>query len=215
MYPSGSKNPWTVPRLWPDSTVFVLGSGPSMKTLEGSDLLRNKHIIAVHYAFLVGSWVDVLFMGDARCYWELQDKIDAFKGLKISLNIHNPPKHKSTEDLAPDIKIINMQAKPYGLITDRTKVCYNGGAGAAAINLAYHLGAKRIILFGFDMKMKNGKRSYFPSIHQDSGRIAKWNQGKIWSQIVKDCQRLKVEIFNATPDSALKCIPKIKLGKIL
>ena len=222
-YPSGCDMPWKVPKkLWKDETVFVLGSGPSIKNLVGKmDLFKNRKVIAVHDAFLLdssGFYTDVLFIGDARFYWENETRrkiVDKFAGLKVSSNIQVVNKWDTLEGRS-DIKIVDIVWKKPGLFTGlRDTIYYNGGAGNAAISLVANLGAKKIILYGFDCKFTHGRLHHFPSIHEKSSQIKVWSEGRIWDGILKDAKRHNIEIVNTTPDSDLEYVKKVNLKDYL
>jgi len=209
-YKSGSKTPWHIPKMYKEETIFVLGSGPSLGLLHGSTILKDKIVISVHDAFQISSWVKIHFMGDARAYWEKKDLIDKLNILKVSTNIQTE-KHPSVEGLS-DIKVVNIIWKIPGLNLDSdTTLRYNGGAGACCIDFAAHLGARRIVLFGFDNKFKNGRLHYFPSIHEKPSQIKVWGMERIWKAILQDSEYHKIEIVNATPDSALPFVKRVDL----
>ena len=59
------------------------------------------------------------------------------------------------------IKVLNCQIAEKGLSRNAEAVNSGGNSGYQAINLAYHLGATRIILLGFDMHHHGGKSHWF------------------------------------------------------
>ena len=80
---------------------------------------------------------------------------------------------------------------------------FNSSSGGSAVNVAYLLGAKRIILLGFDMRFVDGKSNWwqydqFPKT--DKGYA---NFIRPFYKIKEDAYKLGVEILNATPSSAL------------
>ena len=87
-------------------------------------------------------------------------------------------------------------------------------SGFAAISFALHLGFKRLVLVGFDMRIVDGQRHFFgdhplPLRNTDA------------SQFVTDFERAAkalpadIQITNATPHSALRCFPYRPLEDVL
>lgn len=88
-------------------------------------------------------------------------------------------------------------------------------SGFQAVHLAAHLGAKRILLFGFDMHERNGKHFFGPhppEIELDSPYQDFLNYFK------SSAAQFKLrgfEIINCTPGSALKCFPYVPEAEAL
>ena len=95
---------------------------------------------------------------------------------------------------------------------DPEKICWNHNSGAAAINVAAHAGAKRIILLGFDMQLsKDGKANWHPNVldKPDPDIYPKFLEG--FKAVAKDLG-LKypgVGVVNITDDSKLDEFPKV------
>ena len=93
---------------------------------------------------------------------------------------------------------------------------WNANTGATAVNLALLLGAKRIFLLGFDMKLsKDGKANW----HQNT--LDKPDSGIYETKFIPGFERLQKdlekkfpgkEIINITDDSALNLFPKVKVN---
>jgi len=111
--------------------------------------------------------------------------------------------------------------KPEGIETTPGFVSWNGNSGLSAISLAYHFGVRKIVLIGFDMKVRNGetnfhrdhekmglnhKRKDLESAQKDYVRFLRRTKA-----IAADAKRLKMEIVNATPDSAIEVFPFVDL----
>jgi len=58
---------WTVPRLWPGETVFIIGGGPSVRG-QNIEALRGRRVIAINSSYLVAPWADYLIFADER-WW--------------------------------------------------------------------------------------------------------------------------------------------------
>lgn len=225
----GAENKWTIPNIWPDSTIYILGNGPSLGLLKNNNCLKDKHIIGINSAIEIGDYIDVLFFGDARWYWANKQKALDFKGLKITMNVHAPGLYETVEH-EPDIKIIGREKQGFSL--KKNTICWNSSSGGAAIDLAMHFGAKKIILFGFDMRLIDQRKNYFINLdsfirvgnisipvnydkHVKKDPTPHFRQEKIWQYIFDLAKKMKITILNATPGSLLPVIPKIKLQETL
>lgn len=199
----------TVPKLWPNSTVFILGGGPSLpRSLEeGGEALRRQRIIGVNDAFRLGHWVDVCWSGDCRWYDWNKDDLLAFPGLRFTCC-------PQTGCMPGMIKI--QRGKPKGIETRPDRVAWNRNSGASAINLAVHFGAKRIVLLGFDMAMKEGKHNWHTH-HQHSPPEDIYQRWYLdpFREIKLDLDKIDVECLNATPGSALKVFRTVELRSVL
>ncbi len=106
-----------------------------------------------------------------------------------------------------------------GLSFDRSVIHQGSNSGYQAINLACHLGAKRIILLGYDMQFGPEGQTHHHGDHPKGMNNPAEGLFKTWIErfatIVPDLERAGVEIINCTPDSALKCFPMAKLEEVL
>lgn len=152
--------PLTLPVLCPGGTVVCMATGPSL-TAADVDYCRGKAtVIVVNDAHRLAPWADVLYSSD-RYWWRHYGGVPSFAGLKVAIE-HTPRrKDPALERLVPEM--IWMKHTGFdGVETarDGLRTCANN-SGGAAVNLALHLGAKRIILLGYDMGVTGSKRHFF------------------------------------------------------
>lgn len=216
---------WKVPLLWPNSTIYIIGAGPS---LIGMDLclsprdgmygleayLWDKHVIGVNDGFTVGNYCDIWFWGDSITYWRLRDKIDACNKLKITCNrgVKWGKGWEPANEKEHDVKVLKIHQSK-GLSTDSSGVGWNRSSGAAAINLAYHLGAKRVVLVGFNMDDSRHKK-FKPGLKEQHKPYAYEGMRKFLPIVARDAKKLGLEILNATPDSLIADFKKVCLQEI-
>lgn len=100
----------------------------------------------------------------------------------------------------------------------RDKIHFGNNSGYQAINLAYLLGAKSIILLGFDMKRKAGKTHFFghhPYHRPEQGPtdeiMQRWCNNFV--QLAADLKSEGVTVYNATRDSVLNAFERRELEK--
>jgi len=199
---------WTIPELWPGSTVFIIGGGPSLLQQDLTPI-HTQRVIGVNHAFSLGPWVDICWYGDKEWGYTNAKKLREYGGIIATCSA------ATEQNRFPNIKYVN-RSKQYGIeYVKRTHVAWNSNSGASAISLAYWLGAKRVILLGFDMKnpadVKDNTHWHneYEKRFQKPGKLTdpypRFMKG--WPYIVKDAARIGLEIINCTPDSALTIIP--------
>ena len=97
---------------------------------------------------------------------------------------------------------------------ERFVIPERNNSGAGAVELAIQLGAKTIILTGYDMQHTDGKKHWHPDHPEplkNAGAVCKWPE---------EFERIKarypdVKIINSTRETALKMFERIPLEKAL
>lgn len=198
----------SIPKIWPDSTIIIIGGGPSVKKID-IDLLWKHRTIGVNHAISLGP-VDMLWFGDFNFYKSNELKINAFAGLKCTCACEIP------ELDWPAMKRVRRAEKIWGIESERADaVAWNNNSGGSAINIAYHLGAKRIALVGFDMR-RIGSATHF---HDFYGKRSKEKDPyirhmKCFDSIAEDANKLGLEIVNCTPGSKITQFQFVKLESL-
>lgn len=94
-------------------------------------------------------------------------------------------------------------------------VCHGMSSGYVAVHLAAQLGARRIVLIGFDMRPVGGKEHYFgehPREIRKTMPFDRWVPN--FGQLERILTAMDVQVLNATPDSALTCFPFVALDDV-
>lgn len=199
---------WEIPKLWPNSTVYIIGGGPSLNNIDLS-LIHNKRVIGVNQAYKLGPWIDLLWYGDKQWFPNQMPQVNQFKGL-IATCSHEVQEHRRYKN----VKYVG-RGKQSGIASDkRTHIAWNGNSGASAINVAYWLGASKIVLLGFDCQLPEDKRKgkthwhndYEIKIDKKTGFIVDSYERflRYWPNVKKDADKLGLEIVTTTKDSGLK-----------
>jgi hypothetical protein len=199
---------WTPKPVWKKQDVYIIGGGPSLQGFEWG-LLRGKHTIGCNSAFTLGADVcNICVFGDAKWFLKYKPELKRYKGLVVT----NCTNLKSD----PTPWLLYMERKPSGLHTDC--LGWNGNTGASAINLALILGAKRVILLGFDMKLGKGNK---PNWHD---RVIDRPSAEVYTRFLGGFQDVvrdwgskfsDRDIVNATPGTALQAFPVVELTSCL
>lgn len=142
---------WTVPRLWDGERVFVIAGGQSVpRTYLRENRLAGR-VLAVKDAVFLYDAPDCLFYADPHDMHAQRPEIfRAYRGdLIVKRAVHEgiPARIKQVRRMFTDKR---KAARIQGLSLDPAML---GGwdSGGSAINLAFHLGAREIVLIGFDL----------------------------------------------------------------
>lgn len=160
-------NIWRIQQDWAGETVVIIGGGPSVTMEQVEQVRQSGHkVIVINDSHKIAPWADVLYAGDIK-WWNWHDGAPDFKGLKIGLRYcadTNGLEGKWTEDIHPDVKSLAYHrarldpAKTDGsIINDGISVVpgvviSGKDSGYVAIQIAIQMGARKIILLGYDMK---------------------------------------------------------------
>lgn len=191
------------PQSW-----FVIASGPSLRKQDVASL-EGQHVLCINENYLLAPWAPVLYASDGR-WWDWHQnrpELKAFKGRKITQDEEAAGRYGLEY-----IKSVDAD----GLSRDPAYVHKGSNSGIQAINLAYHLGARRVVLLGFDMQATGGKTHWHgrhPGEADDYGPWHKWIRR--YEGVARDADLMGLEIINATRETALTCFPRKPLSSLL
>ncbi len=216
--------------IYDGETAVLVATGPSVNNQITEIHKAKKHgarLITVNNAYEIAPFTDAHISCNLdwwRYYWPKS----------VTLREMECPKFTWYKDVADDYGIQYVKAiVKDGLSTDPRILHINHGSGPMAINLALHLGIKKLLLVGHDMKFSrnyNGqakkvgssKRHFFGEYpkqlqHWPSMKIGRNGElnGLIEAYNKMAKQSLDMEIINCTPNSALTCFPISTLEKEL
>jgi hypothetical protein len=104
-----------------------------------------------------------------------------------------------------------------GLELEPTGVRHGNNSGYSAINVAVHLGARRIVLLGYDCCAAEDGKVNFARPADYAGRRAYsfelWR--KRFATLVVPLRAAGVEVLNASRRTALECFPRVVLEEAL
>jgi len=202
---------WSAPCLWPGATVACLGGGPSLSQADVDRVRGRARVIAINDAVRLAPWADVLYGCDWR-WWQKHAGAPGFTGIKVSLS--NSRGHL---DAYPEIKLLENTGVA-GLEDSPTGLRTGGNGGYQAINLAVHLGARRILLLGYDMQAAADGRTHWFGDHEDWPTRPDVYATAMLPHFAGLAARLRdvgVETINCTPASALTVFPTLDLETAL
>lgn len=160
----------------------ILATGPSM-SLAVAQSVRDRKVVVISDAYRLAGWADVLVSQD-KAWWDFHKDALLFPGRKFSTNeIEGVEKFDS----------FKAMGQTFGT------GCNSGMLGCV---VAQALGAKRIELYGFDMRGDHFfGRHPEPLKNPDAKRYGSMiNDFRIWNHD-------GVEVINMTPGSKLNLFP--------
>jgi len=224
-----------IPPLWTGQECWIIGGGYSLieefevpydlykQIAEGQtqisalspylEPLQNQYVIGTNLAYQLGDWVDVLYFSDCSFFLYHQNALSQFGGMKFSSckrfqknksrGVRYLPKH-------PELKT--------GLTDMPGHIIWNYNSGFAAINLALHMGATRIVLVAFDMRNGPNGETHWHGGHAEKVDTRKGNPYKRHLKgaraIAQQAKKRGVEIINATPRSSIEAFPKCSVKEL-
>jgi hypothetical protein len=198
---------WKVPALWKNDTAFIIAGGPSVADQDLS-LLKGRRVIVVNSSYTVYPNADYLIFADQRWYEDHKDSIaKVFKGQVVSLA-------RKVSGQA----ILNLKRhKPQPALTDDpSRVAIHFTTLQSAINLAVHLGVKKIVLLGADMQRGPDGRTHHHAPHRWKNKAGNstWDaQMAHLRHLERPLREIGVEVINTSPVSRINWWPKQSLAE--
>jgi hypothetical protein len=167
-------------------TYAILATGPTMSQAVADSVRGRCRVIAVSDAYRLAPWADALVSSDAA--WWRHHKPE-FEGARFSTRGH----HDTSK----------IEGVPGSM-----------NSGAYAVEVARQLGAKRIVLLGFD-----GHGTHFFGDHdaplRNMGEERHKPHAKQHALQAAACAAAGVEIWNCTPGTAIPHYSKANLEDVL
>ena len=207
---------WTSTPLWAGETAVIAGTGPSL-TKEDLEFCKGRaKVLCINTSFQIAPWADGLYFADQRWFEHHAEAVKQFPGLKVTIeNSH------SVVERDPTIKVMrndDHRAKTnHGLCTEPDGLRTGRNSGHQGMNLLYHLGVRRILMIGFDLRVVEDKRWWFKEYGWNSGSPNIYKNTFIprFFSLTVPMKEARIEVINCTIGSALKCWPIVPLHEAL
>lgn len=180
----------------------IVGGGPS---LIGFDFTRldKYNVIAINRAYEVLPRAQYTYFSDYRFWGWHQDGLLAHPSIKVTgspINVNHPD-------------VVQYKLTGYrGIDLRPGKLRSGNNSGYAAINLAVHLNARRIYLFGFDMRAPEGVTHWHGGyLIKTKTTVYEANMLRYFPTSLKALACLGVEVYNVGIESKIECFKKIPL----
>lgn len=206
-----------IPRAWPDSTIVLIANGPSLsKPQIGSAyqswIERRVRVLGCNDAYRIAPWIDGLYACDLK-WWT--HHIEPVRDLHMAMLF--------TQDAqaADQYGLWHIPSRCQTGLSADSGYIHTGQGGAHSgfqlLNLAVHLGAKRIILIGYDCGTPDMQRKHWFGNHPPPLDMNPFYS--TWAAPYRDAApqlfKLGVEVINCTPGSAIDCFPRSRIGAVL
>lgn len=196
-----------VDRLWPNSTVVCIGSGPSLTSEDVAYVRGKARVIVINTTWQLAPWADVLYAADEP-WWRYYQGVPQFHGMKFSIEpSHRPSCHRPEwgVTILRNTGPLGLELKPTGLRTGRN-------SGYQAIGLAYHLGASRIVLLGYDMRGGHWHPEH-PAGVRKSVPVSSFRHA--FTTLAGPLKERGVTVVNCSRRTALTAFPQMPLEEAL
>jgi len=164
---------------------------------------------AAKYAQELALGPDALLFTDHNWFEDNEEWVRGFGGLRFTLS------RASSNECPELLRLENSwmeEFKPQGVGPLRD----GRSSGHRIVSLSVMLGAKYVLLLGFDMRLVDGRSHYHNEYHNnENGRLYQDEFIASFGGWYNDALRVGCEILNATPNSALEEFPQISLEKFL
>lgn len=160
-------------------------------------------------AYLLAPWVDLLYACDLRWWAKRRPGDPQVGGVWVS-----------QDPTACERYGLAYVASATGTGLCRTPWTINQGlnSGYQTLNLAYHLGANRVVLLGYDMKVQPEKSHFFGDYPRESGLQVPSPYTEFirrFRPLASDLAAEGIEVLNCSPDTALDCFPLRRIEECL
>ncbi|CAM5769784.1 hypothetical protein [Bosea minatitlanensis] len=188
-----------IKREWAGETAVIIAGGPSLTVEDAVYCQGRARAVVVNDGYRIAPFADLLYAGDAA-WWDGHQGAPSFAGQKWT--------QSKVAALRWSLRHIQSQ-HAYGISDSPERIHSGQNSGFQALNLTYLLGARRILLLGFDMQPTGGSRHWFgnhpPELHRDSNYAA-WRG---WFDIAaKQLVCRGVEVVNCSRETALTVFPR-------
>ena len=213
---------WEPEPFWLGRTVFCLASGPSM-TPAVAERVRGLDTIVVNSTCYLAPWASILFFTDSGWFetgrasalwgkpgddiWPRRAFVESWPGLVVSMS-------RSAKRVLPGKvkRIVGVGAPPFPPrqhgkpgFPPHSHVQQGRSSGHTAVALAIALGAARVVMLGYDMRVVGGREHHhdeYTGTPRDLGLYAnEFAPGFAgWREAA---EASGVDIVNATPGSAV------------
>lgn len=188
--------------IWRGSRCFIVAGGPS--AVNARDIIPpGSNVIAVKHAGQLLPWAPILFWAGKTWHKE-PEAIKTLRGMNGRSTFIKRKVDGVKEVIGKHVFEISRAPGGSGLSLDPSLLS-GWDAGGSALNLAYHLGAKEIIVIGLDYGGRHwlGDRHPLP---EETERLHNLHCEGV-EAMAPALQEAGVRVFNASKISRLTCFP--------
>jgi hypothetical protein len=185
---------WTPEPLFLGQSVAVLGNGPSLSAAGVADL-DPRYVVAVNQSAELCQDAAVLFSRDSQ--W-CQDHKALIASVRCLLKVTT----KRDAAKENDMLLVRTERRESFPSVGHDVIRYGISSGHMAVSLAIAMGAKELVLYGFDGRIVGG-RSHWHDRYSERRLEVYASFVKAWLGWNAAAKAVGVRIVNATPGSAV------------
>lgn len=202
---------WPIEPLYRGQTIFCLASGPSL-TAEICAKVRGRRRIVVNTSCMLAPDADVLFFTDSGWYEPRREIVKNWPGHVMSMS------RTAKRELPDKVKRIQGCGDPMFPPIFRPGAAFiqqGRSSGHTAVSLAISLGASKVVLLGYDMRVV-GDREHHHTEYTGPRDLQQYARDFVpaFNGWYDAARKVGVEIVNATPGSAVTEFPFVDLATL-
>ena len=188
-------------------TIFLLAGGPSLRGFD-CERLRGRHVMAINSSCLICPWAEFLVFTDNNWWQDHRKIVLSWPGRVFTYS-------RLAKSEAPDKLLRPEIGYAADFLIDRATVLFGRSTGHSAISLSAAMGARRIVLLGYDMRIVDGRSHHHDEYRTQDAKLFSADFLPAFKGWNKMAQRAHIEIVNATPGSALTEFPIVSIDDVL
>ena len=186
--------------------VVCVGGGPSLLAADVAACRGKAFVLAINNAVHLAPWAEAVLGGDLK-WWKWNRGLPRFTGRRFTC-------HGTAQKAFPDLERFRISALT-GLDLTPGWVCSGGNSGYAAINIAVHLGARQILLLGYDMQPSDTGADHWHAPHPDGTHPGYGLCLPRFTSLVDPLAALGIDVVNCSRVSAMTIFPRRSIQEAL
>lgn len=190
---------------WPDwsgETVVIVASGPSAKDAPLEVAKGRAKFVAINESWRLCPWADLLYACDGA-WWRSNNGLPEFAGLKVT------QEQRAADDFGL-LKVKVAHGCDVMLFNEFGTLGSGSNSGFQALNLVAQLGAKRVLLVGYDMSLSAGIHwhgRHGAGLNNPTDNLVRRWTGARWL--------VPIDVVNCCLSSGLDAFPKMMFEEAL
>jgi hypothetical protein len=197
-----------IPRIFEGQSVAIVAGGPSLRGFDW-ERLRGVPAIAINRAYEMMPFAPVLWWSDSRFWRQHKAALERHAAIWKATCFTN----YLEEDAVPSWVTQYRMTETAGFDPDPRYLRSGNNSAFAAICLAAHLGAARLVLLGVDMRHGPAGETHYHGGHglPHSEDTLTTFMLPFFETLAAPLAALGIEVINASPDSALTVWPRCSI----
>lgn len=197
-----------MPRIFEGQAVAIVAGGPSLREMDW-ERLRGVPAIAINRAYEVMPFAPVLWWSDSRFWRQHKAGLECHAAIwkaTCFTNYHE-------QDAIPSWVTQYRMTETAGFDPDPRYLRSGNNSSYAAMCLATHLGAVRLVLFGVDMQHGSAGETHFHEGHGLMHQEMTLTNYMLpfFDTLAAPLAERGIEVINASEQSALKTWPRCSI----